>query len=295
MTQKCLALSSSKGFTIIEMLIVVTILMVLVAMAVQPFFTIKKATDVDTAAEEFMGVVKLAQSRTVSSENSVQYGVYLNTSSLPNQYIMFKGASYATRDTTADVTYLLPNTVQFSGVSLGSVNQIVFDKLTGASEESGTISIRSKVDNSQSKTMYVTSSGVINSASTAPLDDNRVKDSRHIQFDYSRIINTSTESVVLYFDNTVTESIPMSENLTNGQFQWSGTVTVGGVGQTVSVITHRLNNPDTEFSIHRDGRYNTKSLKVSISGDASGYLVNYSADGLTTTHTSTYISNFAWQ
>jgi len=208
---------------------------------------------------------------------------------------MFKGSSYASRDTSYDTTYILSRNVEFYNVSFGQNNEIVFDKLTGAAVESGTISLRHKTDTSVNKAVSVSDTGTIGFSIQSVSDTSRVKDSRHIQFDYSRNINTATENVVLNFDNTVTESIPIGQNLVSGQFYWQGTVLVGGSNQTVEIKTFHLNNSGTQFDIHRDGRYNNKILKASLSGDASGYLVNYSADGLTTTHTSSYISNFAWQ
>ncbi len=289
-------LSESKsGFTIIEVLVVSAILAVLVTISVQSFFSIQKKTDVDGAVNEFTAVIKLAQSRTLASENEGQYGVYINTSPTPHQYIMFKGTSYTLRDPAYDTVYPLPKTVEFFGISLGGGNEIVFSKLTGESGVSGTVSLRNKADTTQSKTVYVTNSGVINFASTTPSDTARVKDSRHVHFDYSRVINTTTESITLLFDGIVSQVIPIVSNMSGGQIYWSGTVSAGGLNQTITIKTHRLNSADTQFSIHRDGRYNNKSLRVTISGDSFGYLANYSADGLTTGYTSTYVSNFAWQ
>ena len=88
-----------------------------------------------------------------------------------------------------------------------------------------------------------------------------------MHFDYSRAIDTAKEIITLTFDNTVTQTIPISSNLVAGQILWQGTVNVGGTDQIVRVHTHSLNNPTSQFSIHRDRRLNTKSLKITISLD----------------------------
>ena len=81
----------------------------------------------------------------------------------------------------------------------------------------------------------------------------------------------------------------------NGQIYWLGEVNVGGVGQRVEVSTHRLNDPDTLFSIRRDRRYNNVSLQITLSGDSSGYLLNYNSDGSVTTKQSIFASEPLWQ
>ncbi len=285
-----------EGFTIIEIVIVLAILIVLAAIIIPNFFLIQQRTDLNNGAQEFVGVLKSAQNRALASDSSSQYGVYINTGVTPNKYVLFKGASYAGRDALQDQNYFLPKNVEFYSISLGGGSEIVFNKLTSASAQSGSVSLRNKTDTSQNKTVYIANSGVISfTAPSAFSDANRVKDSRHVHFDYSRTIDTATENVVLTFDNSVTKIIPINGYLSGGNLDWSGTVNVGGQNQVVQVKTHRLNNPDTQFSIRRDARYNNKILKITISGDNSGYLAEYSADGTIITHTSIYASNFIWQ
>lgn len=284
------------GFTLFEVVIVVLILSILAAIVVADFLSLQKKSDLEGSANEIATVLRLAQSRTVASESSSKYGVYFDNLVSPNKYVLFKGTSYTTREVGSDQTYFFPNTLEFSSVSLSDGNETVFEKLTGASEKSGSVTIRFKADASQTKTVYISSSGVIDfNPPSGASDTARVKDSRHIHFDYSRVINTASENLVLTFDNTVVQTIPISQNLAAGQIYWSGTVSAGGSDQVVTVRTHRLNNPDTQFSFHRDRRFNNKTLKVTVSGDASGSLVEYAADGSTTSPFSIYVSSLNWQ
>jgi len=288
----------SSGFTLFEVVIVIAILAVLAAIVIPDFFPFKKNSDLDNGVQEFVSVLRLAQNKTLSSEGNSQYGVYIDTGASPNQYILFKGASYASRIVSADQVYALQEMLEFYNISLGGGNEIVFDRLTGSSQETGSVSARIKSDMDKNKTVYILSSGVVSfSPSSGSLDVNRVKDSRHIQLDYSRNINTADESITLTFDNSLTRTIPINSYLVAGQLQWQDTVSVGGEDQTVEINTLYLNDSvkGTVFSIHRDRRYNSKSLKITISGDSSGYPAQYSADGLTVDHTSIYVSNFSWQ
>ncbi len=291
-----LKFKKNNGFTLVEVVIVIAILAIISAIVVFDFVLFQKKSNLDNNVQEFTSVFLLAQSKTLSSENDSKYGVYLDTGVLPNKYILFKGSSYVLRDVSADQAYSLHNTLEFNSINLGGGNEIVFDKLTGASEEQGSVSIKVIADTSQSKTVYISSSGVVSfNSPVAASDENRVKDSRHVQFDYSRYIDTANENIILNFNNSVTQIIPISSYLVAGNLQWQGTVNVGGADQTVEINTHRLNNPDTLFSVRRDKRYNNTTLKITISGDSSGSLAEYSVDGLTTVHSSIYVSNFAWQ
>lgn len=287
--------NQESAFTLVEILVVIFILAVLGMVSVPAFDAFLKSSDVDNGMQEFHMALRLAQSKTVSSENESQYGVYVDTAAAPHKYVIFKGASYAARDAAFDQSFWLPKTTEFSAISLGGGSEVVFNKLTGYATQSGSVAVRLTADTSKIKTVYIAGSGVLSFTAPAAIADTRLQDSRHLHFDYSRGITTGSETITLLFDNTVSKVIPISTNMSGGQIDWTGTVTVGGALQTVSVKTHRLNNPDTQFSIRRDRRLNTKSLKVTISGDNSGNLALYSADGLTTSFSSIYVSNFIWQ
>lgn len=284
----------SKGFTLIEILIAIVIFSILTAVVIADFSLFSKRSSVDQDTQEFAEVLKLAQSKALSSENSSQYGVYIDTGVSPQKYVLYKGTTYATRDTTQDQPHWISKLDEFYLISLGGVTEVAFQKITGSADQSGNVSIRYKQDTSQNKTIYISSAGTISFSSSTPSDSNRTKDSRHLYFNYSRSIDTINENITLTFDGSTDQVIPIDSNLIGGQIDWQGTVVVGGSNQVVRIHTLRLNNPDTQFSIFRDRRYNTKSLVVTISGEG-GNLASYSADGLTTNYTSVYVSSFAWQ
>lgn len=123
-----------------------------------------------------------------------------------------------------------------------------------------------------------------------PSDENRIKDSRHVHFDYSRVISIAAERLILTFDydgSPIIQEIIIADNLQDGQIFWQG--------QNIKIQTHRLNNPDTQFSVYRDRRYNVKSLKIEISSDSSGDLIRYQADGQTIKGNSIYVADPNWQ
>ena len=284
------------GFTISEVIIVIAILTILAAVVITDFVFMQKRTTLDNGAQEFIGAVRSAQNKTLASESGSQYGVYLDASVSPNKYTLFKGTSYALpgRDVSSDQVYFLPDTIEFYAILFGGGNEIVFDRVTGLTQKSGNVSLRVKTDASQNKTVYISNFGVVsfNQAPTS-LDTNRVKDSRHVTFDYSRLI-VNTESIVLTFDGgAVVQQIPISLYSTSGPLDWEGSVLVGGVNQKIHIHTYNnISSSPSQFSVFRDRRYNNKSLNITISGDGSGSLAQYSADGLSTSYSSIYVSNF---
>ena len=247
-------------------------------------------------AEEVVNILKLAQNKSLSSEGNSQYGVYFKTTVSPHQYILFKGVNFASRDVSSDQAYPIPAATEFYGINFGGGNEVVFDRITGTTQNPGDVSIRLKDDNARQKTIYTDSFGATGFiAPLAPSDTARIKDSRHIAFNYSRIIDTATENIVLTFNGATIITIPMNSYLNNGQFYWEGTTEVSGANQLITIHTLRLNNPDTRFSIFRDGRFNNKSLAINLSADSTGTLAEYSANGLATEFHSIYVNGFAWQ
>ncbi|MCX6720508.1 MAG: hypothetical protein NTW11_01765 [Candidatus Staskawiczbacteria bacterium] len=281
-----------------EIIIVIAILIILLTIAIANFPYFNKSYSLNNNTQEFISTLRLAQSKTLASENYNKHGVYINTGVTPNQYILFRGATYAGGAILG--TYTLDKSLEFYNISLGGGSEITFDKLTGAADELGSVGIRVKSDTGTSKTIYVASSGAVSlSPAASNLDANRTKDSRQVWLTYNRYIDTASENIVLTFNGSQPVTIPISTSMSNGQFEWLGTTSVAGSNQIIEINTHSLNsgtgNNISVFSIRRDMRYNNKTLKITISGDNTGYLAQYATDGSDPTFSSIYVSSLAKQ
>jgi prepilin-type N-terminal cleavage/methylation domain-containing protein len=270
---------NNKGVTFIELMVVIGVLAIIFAMAVPSFIFFQKGSSLDNDAEEILNLLRLAQSKTLASEDSGQYGVYFQP---PGQFILFKGADYSSRDTSYDKTYSTSAAVEIYDGS----TEFVFDKITGFVDDPGYVSLRLISEPSDTKTIYVEGSG--SSSLTIPSlpSGSKIGDSRHMHFEYTRLINTAAESITVTVEGGESEDIPIADFLSSGQFLWEGTVD----GQVLKIQTQRLNNPDTELCVHRDRRYNDKGISISLSGDSSGNVAVYSADGSVLTE-SIYVSS----
>lgn len=279
------------SFTLIELLIIVGVIAIISAISFTAFHGFQSSSDLENSLEELINTLRLAQQKTIASEGASSRGVYFATSTSPYQYVLFKGASYVLRDALKDEIHKLPSSVMISSINLGGSSEVVFDQISGISLSQGSVVLALAADASKTKTAYIGLSGQIGSVTPiTPNDLNRIKDSRHVHIDYSRYISTSTESFILtfYYDSsTQIETAPIGN--------WEGEFNVNGQIQKLKINTHRLNQPDTQISIHRDRRYNNKELKVKFSGDSSGNFIEYSADGLNTINTSIYVTNLQRQ
>ncbi len=294
---------TSNGFTLLELLLIVGIIVLMVALAIPVFRSFQETAGLNNTAEEIVNALRLSQNKTLASQAGSSWGVYFNDVGSPQNYILFQGASFSSREPTSDKVYQLSKRIEFSLVSIvGGGKEIVFNKVSGTTSKSGQVTLRLKSDQSKVKTVYVDDSGRTQLVQgSLPSQAQRLKDYRHVHFDYGRSIDTANEKLKLTFidgGSPIQQEITIANNLKDGQLYWEGEVNVGGSLQKLKIHSHRLNNPDTQFSIHRGADENNKALKVDISGDTalSPNLISYNADdSLATKGNSISVSNLSAQ
>jgi len=280
-----------EGFTLIEILVVVGIMSLFLTMSMFQLRSFQQGSHLQNTTQETAAALRLAQSRTLASQDNSQYGVYFDITTTPHQYTLFQGSSYATRDIAKDEVTLINKEIEISAIDLEGGNEVVFLRLSGQASVEGSVTFRQTEDPTRTATVTVLASGVIEEDSAVvPSDTSRVKDSRHVHVSYQgRDIVTSTESVGLVFPDT-TFSFAIADNMSGGQIFWEGDVESEGETQHLKIHTHILNDPvqGTRFSLHRDRSKNTKSVTIELSGDITGNLISYDAGGATTQGTSIY-------
>ncbi len=285
------------GFTLIEIITVVGVVLIIIVTAIPAYRNFQKQSDLINTTEEIMNVLRSAQSKTLASEQASRWGIHF----LASEYILFKGVDYDSRNSSFDKNYIIPNSVEIYEINLeGAGLDVVFERITGQTNQFGNISLRLKTNISETRIIIVELSGQIVSQQTVPSDTERIKDSRHTHFNYARQINTSIEILTLTFtydSSSFSEDIMLINNIKDNQIFWEDEVSVNGEIQKIKIHTHNLNDPifNTDFSVHRDKRYNNKALKIEISGDSTGDLINYDSAGQTIQGSSIYVSEPIWQ
>jgi type II secretory pathway pseudopilin PulG len=151
-----LQISGDRGITALELLIAVTILVILASVIISAFSNFRKNSDLNGSAESAVSVLAEARSKTLSSQSGSQYGVHFEISKM----VLFKGADYAASPEKKEI--FLPVNIEISDISVGGGNEVIFKRLTGDTDQPGTITFRLKSDPEKTRVINILLTGSIN-------------------------------------------------------------------------------------------------------------------------------------
>jgi len=137
------------GFTLIEILIVLGLIAILTTFVLPTSIYFYRSQQLETHSQGILQTLRRAQLKAISIEKDASFGVYLTN----DNYVLFKGVSYATRDVQYDEVYDLSNIITLSGLS-----EVIFSKFEGIPNTTGNIVLNS---NSESRTININEMGTI--------------------------------------------------------------------------------------------------------------------------------------
>ena len=138
-----------KGFSLVEILIVVAILAFLFVLMVPSGIQFYRTQQLDTVTEEIVQALRKVQLNSMSVKNDSAFGVYFSS----GQYVLFRGNSYLSRD--QEEIFEILNDISFSG----DISEVVFSKLSGDPNNIGNLILTL---NNKTKTININSLGRIN-------------------------------------------------------------------------------------------------------------------------------------
>ncbi len=145
------------GVTLVELLMVVAILFVLFAVTTRTFQGVNSGKALDTEALHIISELNEARSLTLSSKYANPFGIHFASSSVT----LFQGATYDAGSATNTVT-LLNSLVHVSSIDLaGGGSDVVFQRLTGKTVHSGSITLSLISSASTSKTIMIYTTGLV--------------------------------------------------------------------------------------------------------------------------------------
>lgn len=150
---------TQKGFSLIEMIIVVSIFVLLVAGSVVAFSRFGEKQIIKSTVSEVLSELDEARSLTLASYDNTVYGVHIES----DKITFFKGSTYSPSDPDNNITELSEK-VSISNISLfGGGDDVIFQRLTGKTDQYGTLTISLVSDPTETKTITIQESGIIES------------------------------------------------------------------------------------------------------------------------------------
>ena len=146
---------TGKGFSLVEIILALAILVFIAALVLSRLSLFRQSAEINRAVSETLGLLREARSKTLGSENSVEYGIHFASTTIT----LFRGITYNSAD-LSNIVHNLPGSVVISGLALSTTtNNIVFERLSGRSPASGTVTF-SSTGSSGTRSIYITSSGL---------------------------------------------------------------------------------------------------------------------------------------
>lgn len=144
------ALSLSKGFTLLELLLSVAIISLLTALSLPVYRTLVKKNDLDIAAGTVVSSLRRAQILSQAVDGDTTWGVKIQSGSI----VVFKGTNYTARDPSYDEIFDLATSITPSGTT-----EYVFSKLIGLPQITGTATLTTEND---ARTITINTKGMVN-------------------------------------------------------------------------------------------------------------------------------------
>ena len=146
-----------RGFTLIELLIVIGISSLLIGFTYSSFRLLNQSQALGKDANLVATVLHEARAETLASKNGNQYGVHFET----NKIVLFIGTTYSSVDST-NINFPLNTLVTISTINImGGGSEVVFDRLTGDTSQTGTVTLSLISTPTSIRTITVSGAGLI--------------------------------------------------------------------------------------------------------------------------------------
>ncbi len=157
---KFLKINKNKGFTLIEILIVIVIIGIISSIVILNLSKFRNEQLLKNTTLDVVSLLSKARQNTLSSVNSINYGVHFDS----NQAVLFTGTGYTSNSTTNEPIVFNSRVIipMPYGLDIGGGSDVIFERLNGETI-GGTIKIQLTSDSTKQKIITV---GKIGNASS---------------------------------------------------------------------------------------------------------------------------------
>ncbi|MFC1757008.1 Tfp pilus assembly protein FimT/FimU [Patescibacteria group bacterium] len=147
----------NKGFSVVELLIGIAVVLVLFGVISSAFLRFRDTQALNSTSEQIISLLDESRLKTISSKNSSQHGVRFES----DKIIRFEGEVFLESDSSNE-ELIISESVEIVNITLiGGGDDLVFQKLSGNTNQSGSLTIRSKKDNTKTKIINIEPSGAV--------------------------------------------------------------------------------------------------------------------------------------
>jgi len=147
--------TNKKGMSVVEVLITISIIGILVALGFSHLTAANERQALALDAENALSVLATARGQTLAGKDGFSYGAHFED----RKVVLFRGASYSADDAT-NKTYSFADSVHLASTALvGGGGEVKFNKLTGATTQSGKLTLALLRDASVTKVITVFATG----------------------------------------------------------------------------------------------------------------------------------------
>jgi len=133
-----------RGYALVELMAAVSIMAALVAVIAISYRTFTERVDLQTTSQQIIGTLDGARERTLGSKSDSSYGVHFES----DRYVEFTGTTY-NASTSSNIVHELSGKFELTNITLaGAGADVVFDRITGNTANSGTVSVQLTGDSS---------------------------------------------------------------------------------------------------------------------------------------------------
>jgi len=140
----------NKGFSLLEVLIAIFIIGVLAAITVNNMSGARDRKIMEGTADEIVAKLEEVKANSQIGKGGLNYGIKFNDDS----YVLFSGLSYDSGDSN-NVTISINSRMELSNTISGSSDSVVFSKIKGEPNHTGTITVSLISDPSESMDIVI--------------------------------------------------------------------------------------------------------------------------------------------